>query len=484
MLYEMVTGRVPFDGSIWEVMRDHCETPPRPPSSLRPGLDARFDALCLKAMAKKPADRYASAKAFAGVLSDYLHGGSGEHEELMLAEEIGDAGEKPGTPRDGSSAAAAFEIDDDTESPASALRETGVASKGSGSARQPAKPATEAPKEVLLCPKCKARLQVTASRTRPVDCPLCNCRFAVAAGRQAFARSTEPKKAPPAEKPRNRRPDRREQLSLDDDEDEILRRDWEPAAGGLRITWMGMLLSGLFLLGIGLTAIASLTSEPSSKSSSYDSKSTYRDSASDSTRSTLHVLYSVFGVGIAVGLEITGIGRFQAGRVPAGVAGGWLATFSAAAQGFAAFFLTIPFLLLYRLMDESKPSSRDESLLVGAASIASALSLLLLVASDFAFTSYLTAIGRHVGRRLRGLTTLAKVVLWILLSCAIIGAAAGGIAVAINVQKASPGVAFFGVLAGASGCLTLAMLPFWGIVMFVLHIRAAMFVGAYARDEE
>ncbi len=72
MLYEMLAGRAPFAGSVWEVMRDHCERAPAPPSSVRAGLDSRLDALCLKAMAKEPADRFRSAKEFATALGDYL----------------------------------------------------------------------------------------------------------------------------------------------------------------------------------------------------------------------------------------------------------------------------------------------------------------------------------------------------------------------------------------------------------------------------
>ncbi len=72
ILYEMLTGRVPFAGKAFEVMIDHCQTPPRPPSVVRPGLDLRLDALCLKALAKRTHDRYPSAKAFADALTGYL----------------------------------------------------------------------------------------------------------------------------------------------------------------------------------------------------------------------------------------------------------------------------------------------------------------------------------------------------------------------------------------------------------------------------
>ncbi len=73
IFYEMLTGKVPFGGNVWEVMRDHCETAPRAPSLVRPALDPALDALCLTAIAKRPADRYPSARAFADALLAYLN---------------------------------------------------------------------------------------------------------------------------------------------------------------------------------------------------------------------------------------------------------------------------------------------------------------------------------------------------------------------------------------------------------------------------
>src|SRR5262249_1033578 len=40
----------------------------------RPDLDPALDAICAKALAKKPADRFAAMPAFAAALDDYLHG--------------------------------------------------------------------------------------------------------------------------------------------------------------------------------------------------------------------------------------------------------------------------------------------------------------------------------------------------------------------------------------------------------------------------
>ena len=44
-------------------------TSPPPPSRFRPGLDARLDAICLQALAKQPADRFSSMRAFADALA-------------------------------------------------------------------------------------------------------------------------------------------------------------------------------------------------------------------------------------------------------------------------------------------------------------------------------------------------------------------------------------------------------------------------------
>ncbi len=88
ILYEMLAGRMPFTGSAWEVMRDHCETAPVPPSRVRPGTDPRLDAIVLKAMAKAPVDRYPTAKEFANALAEFLRGGEDPGAvNVVLAEE-------------------------------------------------------------------------------------------------------------------------------------------------------------------------------------------------------------------------------------------------------------------------------------------------------------------------------------------------------------------------------------------------------------
>ncbi|MFF3677403.1 PQQ-binding-like beta-propeller repeat protein [Streptomyces sp. NPDC002120] len=62
VLYELLTGRMPFSGlDTPALMYAHVHTPPAPPSSHRPGLPPLFDALLAELLAKEPNDRPVSA---------------------------------------------------------------------------------------------------------------------------------------------------------------------------------------------------------------------------------------------------------------------------------------------------------------------------------------------------------------------------------------------------------------------------------------
>jgi serine/threonine protein kinase len=59
VLYEMLTGRVPFQGSSdYAVLKAHVEEHPAPPSAATPGLPPWLDQAILKALAKAPAERF------------------------------------------------------------------------------------------------------------------------------------------------------------------------------------------------------------------------------------------------------------------------------------------------------------------------------------------------------------------------------------------------------------------------------------------
>jgi serine/threonine-protein kinase len=74
VLYELLTGRVPFDGPAHSLLARVVEDPPPPPRSLNAAVPRDLEAVCLKALAKRPADRYESAAALAADLRAFLGG--------------------------------------------------------------------------------------------------------------------------------------------------------------------------------------------------------------------------------------------------------------------------------------------------------------------------------------------------------------------------------------------------------------------------
>jgi serine/threonine protein kinase/class 3 adenylate cyclase len=75
ILYELLAGRVPFQGATTAVLVQVVHDDPPPPSMYRSDLDRRLEAICLKAMAKKPVQRFASMAEFAAALDGYLQAG-------------------------------------------------------------------------------------------------------------------------------------------------------------------------------------------------------------------------------------------------------------------------------------------------------------------------------------------------------------------------------------------------------------------------
>ncbi len=61
--YELLTGRPPFAGkTAQETLSAHVLQPPEPPSRLRPGISPALEALILRCLAKRPADRFQTAE--------------------------------------------------------------------------------------------------------------------------------------------------------------------------------------------------------------------------------------------------------------------------------------------------------------------------------------------------------------------------------------------------------------------------------------
>ncbi len=77
ILYEMFTGQRPFEApNPIDVAMMQVTRTPRPPRELRPQLSPALEAVILKAMAKKPENRYPSAAALADALDAALRPGA------------------------------------------------------------------------------------------------------------------------------------------------------------------------------------------------------------------------------------------------------------------------------------------------------------------------------------------------------------------------------------------------------------------------
>ncbi|GAB4429531.1 MAG: Stk1 family PASTA domain-containing Ser/Thr kinase [Chloroflexi bacterium OHK40] len=72
VLYEMLTGRLPFTGdSSVAVAMKHVTEPPPPPRRLNPQIPLGLEALVLRALAKDPSQRPQGAQQFAQLLASY-----------------------------------------------------------------------------------------------------------------------------------------------------------------------------------------------------------------------------------------------------------------------------------------------------------------------------------------------------------------------------------------------------------------------------
>lgn len=75
ILYECLTGRLPFCGSDhWATLARVMNDDPVPPSFYRPGIPRDLETICLKCLRKEPHQRYATAQELADDLGRFLAG--------------------------------------------------------------------------------------------------------------------------------------------------------------------------------------------------------------------------------------------------------------------------------------------------------------------------------------------------------------------------------------------------------------------------
>jgi serine/threonine-protein kinase len=69
LLFHGLTGRLPFEGeNQFDVMVAHVHTPPPRPRAVRPEMPAELEEIVLRALAKKPEERFAGAGEFRAAL--------------------------------------------------------------------------------------------------------------------------------------------------------------------------------------------------------------------------------------------------------------------------------------------------------------------------------------------------------------------------------------------------------------------------------
>ena len=99
MLYEALTGRVPFeaDSAVAVAMKQVSQTPQRP-SSINPRVSPALDAVVMRALEKEPGERFQSADAFIAALDAAIKqpgGGAGTAAFAALPPVVATAEEEP-----------------------------------------------------------------------------------------------------------------------------------------------------------------------------------------------------------------------------------------------------------------------------------------------------------------------------------------------------------------------------------------------------
>jgi formylglycine-generating enzyme required for sulfatase activity/serine/threonine protein kinase len=72
IFYEMLAGRRPFEGGVYQILIQVASTEPEPPSAHNPASDPDLTAVCIRMLAKSPVDRMPSMEELAGRLQTWL----------------------------------------------------------------------------------------------------------------------------------------------------------------------------------------------------------------------------------------------------------------------------------------------------------------------------------------------------------------------------------------------------------------------------
>jgi formylglycine-generating enzyme required for sulfatase activity len=102
ILFELLSGRRPYEGNVLQIYAQLQRADPPTPSSFRPGLESALDLVCRKAMAKEPGDRFSTMGEFDEALREIANPRQVQESPPVPATELS---RPPGDERDRSPAA-------------------------------------------------------------------------------------------------------------------------------------------------------------------------------------------------------------------------------------------------------------------------------------------------------------------------------------------------------------------------------------------
>jgi serine/threonine-protein kinase len=96
ILYQMTTGRLPFEhGTPAAIAQQHIECEPTPPSRIRPDLAPALEAVIMRALQKRAADRFPDARAMRAALLAAISPARRAGDRERVASERGDEATAP-----------------------------------------------------------------------------------------------------------------------------------------------------------------------------------------------------------------------------------------------------------------------------------------------------------------------------------------------------------------------------------------------------
>jgi serine/threonine protein kinase len=181
ILYELLTGQLPFQGSVASIIGQILAKEPVHPTRVRPQISPRLAEISLKAMAKRPEDRFGSMKEVANALTDFLKSKPDELAEKEREEREKDKEKDREKDRDKDKARAEAPAQQPAKSSSAGLKlvSLDLEVRCHCGQRMVAKPQMAG--KLVRCPRCAEIVQIPGPRTsgqqQRVACGSCGQQF-------------------------------------------------------------------------------------------------------------------------------------------------------------------------------------------------------------------------------------------------------------------------------------------------------------------